>query len=99
MPADISTKAFFDRFTRGIEQLAARVQPQLILLSAGFDAHRLDPVGSLCLEEQDFARLTTIVGQLADSYCDGRIVSLLEGGYHLQHMPQSVLRHLEALDE
>ncbi len=96
--ADTSTQEFVQRFTRGIEQLAAKVQPQLILVSAGFDAHRLDPVGSLCLESEDFFQLTTIVRQLADSYCAGRIVSLLEGGYHLQHMPESVLQHLEALE-
>ncbi len=95
--ADITTKEFVDTFCRGIEDLAAKVRPQIILLSAGFDAHREDPVGSLCLVEEDFATLSTAVKQLADSYCGGKLVSLLEGGYHLDHMPQSVVAHLRAL--
>lgn len=95
--ADISVKKFFDVFQREIEDLATRVQPELILLSAGFDAHIADPVGSLCLEEQHFSDLTRIVKQLAATYCDGRIVSLLEGGYHLDHMPMSVLAHVSEL--
>lgn len=96
--ATVPTKHFFDRFTRGLEDIARQVKPQLILLSAGFDAHRLDPVGSLCLEEEDFGPLTKIVRDVAHSYCSGKVVSLLEGGYHLEHMPNSVLQHLEALE-
>lgn len=98
VPASIETRDFFQIFERGIEDLAAKVKPQLILVSAGFDAHVADPIGSLCLVEEDFAQLTHRVKQLADQCCDGRIVSLLEGGYHLDHMPQSVLAHVEALD-
>lgn len=94
---DIAKKAYFDSFERGISDIAARVKPQLILLSAGFDAHPKDPVGGLCLEEPDFAELTHMVGQLADSYCDGKVVSLLEGGYHLEHLPLCVNEHLKAL--
>lgn len=97
VPADITLKSFTERFVRGIETLAARVRPELILLSAGFDAHRSDPVGSLCLADQDFGELTRIVSKLAASHCDGKIVSLLEGGYHLEHLPMSVNAHLEEL--
>ena len=97
VPADITLKSFTERFTRGIDALAAKVRPELILLSAGFDAHRADPVGSLCLADQDFGELTRIVRGLADSHCDGKIVSLLEGGYHLEHLPMSVNAHLEEL--
>ena len=97
VPADISVKRFFDLFQRGMEDLAARVQPELILLSAGFDAHVADPVGSLCLEEPHFAELTDLVKQVAATYCKGRIVSLLEGGYHLEHMPLSLLAHVTEL--
>ncbi len=99
VPATIQPLDFFRTFDRGIEDLAAKAKPQLILLSAGFDAHVADPVGSLCLVEEDFAQLTHHVKQLADTYCDGKIVSLLEGGYHLDHMPQSVLAHVKALDQ
>ncbi len=95
--ADTNPRTFRDAFTRGAEDLATKVQPQLILLSAGFDAHQADPVGSLSLQEEDFGQLTQIVCQLADQYCDGKIVSLLEGGYHLDHLPQSVLAHVNEL--
>ncbi len=97
VPADIPLKSFSERFTRGIEALATKVRPELILVSAGFDAHRSDPVGSLCLADQDFGDLTRIVKALATSHCDGKIVSLLEGGYHLEHLPMSVNAHLEEL--
>ena len=94
---DITVKSFTERLTRGIEALAAKVCPELILLSAGFDAHRADPVGSLCLADRDFGDLTRIVSDLAASHCAGKIVSLLEGGYHLEHLPMSVNAHLEEL--
>lgn len=97
--ADITLKDFTDRFTRGIEALANRVKPELILLSAGFDAHRADPVGSLCLADEDFGSLTRIVRELAVSHCGGKIVSLLEGGYHLEHLPMSVNSHLSELSK
>ncbi len=99
VPADITLKSFTDRFQRGIESLATKVRPELILLSAGFDAHRADPVGSLCLADEDFASLTRIVRELAVSHCDGKIVSLLEGGYHLEHLPMSVNSHLTELSK
>ena len=72
------------------------MRPEIILISAGFDAHRLDPVGGLCLEAEDFGRLTELVKAVADVHAGGRMVSLLEGGYHLEMMPQSVLAHLGA---
>jgi acetoin utilization deacetylase AcuC-like enzyme len=97
VPADIALTKFTERFSSGIEALAKKVQPELILLSAGFDAHRADPVGSLCLTDADFGMLTKVVQQLANSYCDGKIVSLLEGGYNLDHLPMSVNAHLEQL--
>ncbi|RMF42573.1 MAG: histone deacetylase [Planctomycetota bacterium] len=97
VPAHIARRAYFERFSEDINRLAERTQPQLLLISAGFDAHQNDPVGGLCLIEEDFATLTGIVQELARS-CGARgIVSLLEGGYHLQHMPASALAHVEQL--
>lgn len=97
VPADITLDSFLDAFKRGVETLADNVRPELILVSAGFDAHRTDPVGSLCLVDQDFGTLTKIVKEIAATHCQGRIVSLLEGGYHLDHLPMSVSAHLEEL--
>jgi acetoin utilization deacetylase AcuC-like enzyme len=98
VPMGISRAQYFDLFRKGLETLAEKIRPHLILISAGFDAHPLDPVGGLCLEESDFAQLTQIVRQVASTSSAGRIVSLLEGGYHLEKMPDSVVAHLQELD-
>lgn len=80
-----------------IDELATRMKPQLILLSAGFDAHRLDPVGSLNLEVEDFVWMTQYIRQVADEYCQGKLVSMLEGGYNTEILPQCVEVHLREL--
>jgi acetoin utilization deacetylase AcuC-like enzyme len=80
-----------------VEQLANVVKPQLILVSAGFDAHRADPIGGLSLEEEHFLELGVWMRDLALSCCEGRIISLLEGGYSLKHMPQSVVAYLRGI--
>ena len=71
--------------------------PQLIIISAGFDAHVRDPLGSLELEEEDFAWATAQLMEMADSHCGGKIVSVLEGGYDLQGLAGSVGAHLHTL--
>ena len=86
-------------FRRELEGFAARCRPQLVLLSAGFDAHARDPIGSLGLETEDFDDLTQTVLHVASGYCGGRVVSLLEGGYHLEAVAESVEAHLRALLE
>jgi len=92
-----SRKEFLARFTTGLEDLARRIRPNLILVSAGFDAHRLDPVGSLGLEVEDFALLTETVQKSANDYCGGKIVSVLEGGYNVDVLPLCVETHLQTL--
>lgn len=94
---DTTVPQFMDRFRRALDDMLAHCKPDLILLSAGFDAHRADPVGGLCLMEEDYQTLAKVVRQAADAHCKGRLVSLLEGGYHLDHMPTSVVAHLEGL--
>src|SRR5207237_7751474 len=71
-----------DSFDAELERFAARIRPQLVLISAGFDSHRADPIGSLGLETEDFAELTKIVRDIAAVHAEGRIVSILEGGYN-----------------
>jgi acetoin utilization deacetylase AcuC-like enzyme len=93
----IPRREFRERFHTALERAAQHARPELILISAGFDAHRADPVGSLGLENEDFVELTQIVSACADQYCGGKIVSLLEGGYNLQVLPESVHAHIEAL--
>lgn len=72
-------------------------QPELILISAGFDAHIEDEMSGLCLLDQDFAWVTTEIKTIADKYAKGRIVSTLEGGYALPALGRSVAAHINAL--
>jgi acetoin utilization deacetylase AcuC-like enzyme len=73
--------------------------PQMILVSAGFDAHARDPLANLNLTEEDFAWVTAQLCDLADRHCDGRIVSTLEGGYDLSALAASVAAHVRVLME
>ena len=85
------------RFIDELGTFADRIRPQLVLVSAGFDAHRMDPVGSLDLEDEDFDTLTRCVVDVAAQHAGGRLVSALEGGYNLQVVPGSVEVHLRGL--
>ena len=71
--------------------------PDLVIISAGFDAHHRDPLGSLQLTEEDFAWATLKLMEAAEVHCGGRIVSVLEGGYDLQGLAASVGIHVQAL--
>lgn len=74
-------------------------RPQLFLLSAGFDAHRLDPLADIKLESGDYHRMTRWLRKQAETFANGRIVSLLEGGYHLDAIAESATAHLAGLVE
>lgn len=71
--------------------------PELLLISAGFDAHRDDPLGGLGLVEDDYAWATAELCRVADECCDGRVVSTLEGGYDLEALRDSAAAHVAAL--
>lgn len=77
----------------------ARHRPDLILVSAGFDAHRADPLASLELDEDDFRWITRLIVDAANRHAGGRIVSTLEGGYDLEALARCVAVHLQALAE
>jgi acetoin utilization deacetylase AcuC-like enzyme len=74
-------------------------RPEMIFISAGFDAHRGDPLGGMDLVEDDFAWITHQVMQIASEYAQGRIVSFLEGGYDLSAQARSAVAHVKALAE
>jgi acetoin utilization deacetylase AcuC-like enzyme len=83
-------------FERDLDEILGRFPADFALISAGFDAHRLDPLGGLLLEEDDFAFLTcAVTGRLPP----GRVASALEGGYHLEALSRSAAAHVEALAE
>jgi acetoin utilization deacetylase AcuC-like enzyme len=88
---------FHGRFRNALEECADRIKPELVLLSAGFDAHRDDPIGSLGLETEDFAVLTREVLEVAKVHASGRLVSCLEGGYNVDALAESVEVHLTEL--
>jgi len=71
--------------------------PQLIMISAGFDAHKDDPLANINLTEDDFSWVTEEIGAIADKHANGKIVSVLEGGYNLDALKRSVASHLAAL--
>lgn len=75
------------------------LKPELILISAGFDAHRADPLAQLRWETADFAWLTARLCDLAEEMCGGRVVSVLEGGYDLEALAASVAAHVDVLKE
>jgi acetoin utilization deacetylase AcuC-like enzyme len=72
-------------------------KPELVIISAGFDAHMRDPLANINLEEADFVWATQKIMDLADRHAGGRVVSLLEGGYDLQALGDSVAAHVGAL--
>ncbi len=74
-----------------------RFRPELLLISAGFDAHRADPLAQLNLETEDFGWVTSKLCDLADDMCGGRVVSTLEGGYDLEALAASAAAHVAAL--
>jgi acetoin utilization deacetylase AcuC-like enzyme len=74
-----------------------RFKPQLVLVSAGFDAHENDPLADLQLTTEDYGWITGFLRRVAEEYCDGKLVSTLEGGYELEALAESVYAHVEAL--
>jgi acetoin utilization deacetylase AcuC-like enzyme len=84
-------------FRSGLEAMAAKVRPELVLLSAGFDAHVDDPVGNLGLEVEDFDAMTRDVLAVAQIHAGGRLVSVLEGGYNPSILAGCVEAHLRVL--
>jgi acetoin utilization deacetylase AcuC-like enzyme len=91
--AEAFRAAFEDRILPRLRDFC----PELIVISAGFDAHMRDPLANINLEEDDFAWVTQKLMDVADQYADGRIVSLLEGGYDLQALGNSAAAHVHAL--
>jgi acetoin utilization deacetylase AcuC-like enzyme len=93
----ISRKEYRSLLADSLEKFAARIKPQLIFLSAGFDTHRGDPVGDLGLETEDYASLTGLVLDAAEAHAEGRVISVLEGGYDPRLMAESVEVHLRTM--
>jgi len=90
-------EAFREAFQTVLLPRIGAFHPDLIVISAGFDAHKRDPLGGLGLLEEDFAWATSRLMEIAGKCADGRVVSLLEGGYDLEALARSVSAHVETL--
>jgi acetoin utilization deacetylase AcuC-like enzyme len=96
-PGGLARSEYIQALERGIDSATEGFVPELILISAGFDSLAQDPLGGFTLELDDFDALTRSLVSRADSWCGGRIVSALEGGYAPDRLAQAAVRHLGAL--
>lgn len=99
LPAGADGAMFRDAVGSRILPRLAAFRPDIVILSAGFDAHRRDPLANLELDETDFAWVTRAVMELTDKTCGGHVVSLLEGGYDLTALAASAAAHVATLME
>ncbi len=97
MEAGTGEREYLRAFQGLILPSLQKFQPDLLLISAGFDAHKDDPLANIELVEESFAKLTEMVGEVAAKHAGGRVVSVLEGGYDLQALARSVEEHLRVL--
>jgi acetoin utilization deacetylase AcuC-like enzyme len=97
LPPQADSQAFRATWTHDLLPALDAFRPQLLLVSAGFDAHRRDPLAQLQLEADDYAWLTAGLRAIADRHASGRIVSTLEGGYDLQALEECAVAHVGAL--
>ena len=99
LPATTNGKIVRDMISKTWIPRLDEFKPQLIIISAGFDAHREDDLGQMGLVEDDYVWMTKQLMEVANRYCDGKIVSCLEGGYNLSALGRSVAAHLKTLAE
>ncbi len=97
LPSGSGDRHILSKFEKELEEACSSFRPNFILISAGFDAHRDDPLAGLEVTESGFQEMTRIVSALAAMHCHGRIVSSLEGGYNMEALSRSIEKHLEVL--
>jgi acetoin utilization deacetylase AcuC-like enzyme len=99
VPIKSGTKGteFLKIFENKILEPLDKFKPEVILLSAGFDAHKRDPLANINLESTDYFKITKKILELANTHSKGRIISFFEGGYDLQALSESIKEHLNAL--
>lgn len=90
---EVFRKVYTERLFPALEAF----QPELIMISAGFDAHKADPMGQLRLDDNDYTWVTDQLMSVADRHCQGRIVSVLEGGYNLDALGRAAYCHIRSL--
>jgi acetoin utilization deacetylase AcuC-like enzyme len=97
LPPGCRSQLFRERIEADMLPQLRAFRPDFIIISAGFDAHRLDPLAGMELEDDDFGWVTERLMEIADELCDGRIVSILEGGYSGEGLAGGTAAHVKAL--
>ena len=98
LPAGISSEEYLNVFDRVLKKLE-EFRPEFILISAGFDAHEDDPLAQFNLNTEDYFTITKRVLETSKKFCNGKVVSILEGGYDLNALRDSTKKHVDALLE
>ena len=98
LDANTNNEVFFNSFDKVISKLKD-FKPEFILLSSGFDAHTNDPLAQINLSSKDFYEITKRILMVANEICDGKVVSILEGGYNLNALKESAYFHVKGLIE
>ena len=99
MPAGQRAEEYMNTLRRGIDAATRGFNPDMVLISAGFDSLAGDPLGGFTLEPDDMATLTRELVERARAYCGGRLVSVLEGGYAPDRLAEGCIAHLAALGD
>ncbi|MCX6376922.1 MAG: histone deacetylase [Armatimonadetes bacterium] len=97
MSAGSGDAEYLKAFSEILTPAAEEFKPEFVLISAGFDAHENDPLTNLNVTTEGFAALTALVKGIADTHCGGRLVSVLEGGYHPENLAAAVVAHVAVL--
>ena len=97
LSAGTSSEIFRMTYEKEVFPIIDTYQPEIILISAGFDAHNDDPLANICLSEDDYYWVTEKICHYADKHCGGKVIAALEGGYNLEALNLSVAAHLRAL--
>jgi acetoin utilization deacetylase AcuC-like enzyme len=97
MSAGSGDREYISLFKEHIMPKLEAFRPDIIFISAGFDSHRDDPLAGMDVTDEGYARMTDMLVQFSVNHCERRIVSVLEGGYNLGTLPDTVLSHLREL--
>ncbi len=97
LKAGTCSKEFFKIFDTKVLNPIDKFKPEVILISAGFDAHIRDPLANINLESEDFYEITKKIVEISNTHSEGRVISFLEGGYDLKALSESIREHLKGL--
>ncbi len=97
LAAGMDDNTYIQHIESALMEIEKTFIPDLVLISAGFDAHELDPIGGMLVTDEGYYKMTELVARFAQKHCAGKIISFLEGGYNLSALASSVHQHLNCL--